>query len=367
MLGNGDGTFGPVQTYLSGGYTATSVAIADLDGDGNPDIVVANSAVSSTNGTNGSVGVLLGNGDGTFQSAQAYNSRAFATLGVAVADVDGDSIPDIVTSNACHSAANGSNCAAGGAVTVLSGKGDGTFIRTTIYSAGAIQSQSLAVADLNRDGRPDVAVVSTCMSSKSCASGGVGVLLNVGKFETSTVLSSSLNPSIYGQGVTFTAKVTPIGPQALTGLVTFRNGTVPLGSATLTNGVAILTKTNLPSGILSITATYVGDTVSGKSVSPVLTQTVSRATTGTSIKSSMNPSIQGQAVTFTANVTSPTAKVTGTVSFTAGTTSLGNITLVGGRASVTLSTLPLGSTKVTATFSGSNFVGSSASLTQTVN
>ena len=366
MLGNGDGTFGPVQTYLSGGYMAMSAAVADLNGDGKPDIVVANSAVSSTDETNGSIGVLLGNGDGTFQSARKYNSLAFATWDVAVADVDGDSIPDVVTSNACHSAPNGSSCSSG-AVTVLFGKGDGTFPRTAIYSAGAAQSRHLAVADLNHDGRPDVAVVSICQSNKPCVSGGVSILLNVAKFESSTFLSSRLNPSTYGQSVTLIAKVTSIAQQAPTGLVMFRNGSVPIGSAPITNGMATLVKSNLPAGALSITAIYPGDTTSGKSVSPVLSQTVSQATTSTSIKSSINPSTLGQTITFTVAATSPTAKVTGTVTFTAGTTNLGTVTLTGGKASLAISTLPHGSAEVTATCRGTNFVGSSASLTQVVN
>ncbi|HUO59630.1 MAG TPA: FG-GAP-like repeat-containing protein [Candidatus Acidoferrales bacterium] len=366
-LGNGDGTFGPVRTYFSGGYTPEYVVIADISGDGKPDIVIANSSLSSTD-SRSSVGVLLGNGDGTFQSVQTYNSDAYGTSGVAVADVDGDSIPDIVTTNSCHIAPIGSNCGSGGAVTVLSGRGNGTFRTPTIYSTRGIQSNSLAVADLNVDGRTDVVAVSTCFSSSTCAYGGVAVLLNVWKFESTTALTSSLNPSTYGQSVTLTAKVTPTGPQPPTGSVIFRNGTMSLGSSMITDGLAILVKNKLPTGNLAITATYSGDSQSGKSISPVLTQIVNRAATHTAIKSSLNPSSEGQTVTFTATVTSATAKVTGTVTFIAGTTNLGTITLVGGKATVTTSMLTHGSTIVTVNFNGgTNFTESSASLTQVVN
>ena len=121
-------------------------------------------------------------------------------------------------------------------------------------------------------------------------------------------------------------------------------------------------------GILSITATYNGDPESAKSTSKPLSQTVKQASTTTRITSSLNPSAQGQPVTFTAKVTSPTAHVTGTVTFTAGAATLGTVTLSGGKASITTSTLPKGTTKITATYNGTaNIVGSSASLSQTVN
>jgi hypothetical protein len=61
-------SFAPAVVYGSGGYLAYSVAVADVNGDGKPDVVVANYCADFNCRTNGSVGVLLGNGDGTFQS-----------------------------------------------------------------------------------------------------------------------------------------------------------------------------------------------------------------------------------------------------------------------------------------------------------
>ena len=66
LLGNGDGTFQAPVTYSSGGYQSYSVAIGDVNGDGKPDLVAANLCQSAGNCGNGGVGVLLGNGDGTF-------------------------------------------------------------------------------------------------------------------------------------------------------------------------------------------------------------------------------------------------------------------------------------------------------------
>src|ERR1019366_5297472 len=121
------------------------------------------------------------------------------------------------------------------------------------------------------------------------------------------------------------------------GTVTFKNGVSPLGTVPLVNGFALLTKTNLPAGTLSITATYNGDTLNNKSTSLTLSQVVRQATTTTTVTSSLNPSVVGQNVTFKATVKSPTVVPVGTVTFTAGTTILGQVSLAGGKASLTTS------------------------------
>ena len=77
---------------------AFSVAVADVNGDGKPDLVVAN---RNTMAAVGSVGVLLGNGDGTFQAAVTYGSGGYQANSVAVADVNGDGKPDLLVANLC--------------------------------------------------------------------------------------------------------------------------------------------------------------------------------------------------------------------------------------------------------------------------
>jgi len=74
LLGNGDGTFQAARIQDSGGLNPTSVAVADVNGDGKPDLIVANGY--STSG----IGVLLGNGDGTFQAAVTYGRVAMRPM-----------------------------------------------------------------------------------------------------------------------------------------------------------------------------------------------------------------------------------------------------------------------------------------------
>ena len=111
----------------------------------------------------------------------------------------------------------------------------------------------------------------------------------------------------------------------------------------------------------------VGDVNNLGSTSAVFSQVVTQATSSASINSSLNPSAQGQGVTFTAKITSPTVVPSGPVTFKAGTTVLGTAQLSGGKAIFTTSTLPAGSSVVKVTYNGnSNIKGSSGSVAQTV-
>lgn len=171
LLGNGDGTFQAAVNYGAGG-TAVSLAVADVNGDGKLDIIVADLGGTISPGA---VGVLLGNGDGTFQPVVTYGSDGYTAYSVAVADVNRDGKLDLIVANVCGF--SGCNDENSGVVAVLLGNGDGTFQSAVPYNSGGDGAYSVGVADFNGDGLPDLAVTNYCTSTGDCSIGVVGVLL----------------------------------------------------------------------------------------------------------------------------------------------------------------------------------------------
>ena len=177
---------------------------------------------------------------------------------------------------------------------------------------------------------------------------------------TQIMLSSSLNPSTYGQAVNFTAVVTPAPPDGET--VTFLKGSTTLGTGTLSGGSASFTTSTLAAGTLTIKATYGGDSTYAGSTSNVVSQVVNEASTATTLVSSPNPSNSGQAVTFTASVAPEySGTVTGMVAFFYGSTKKTTVALSSGVATYTTASLPIGTDMITATFNGSTSFTSSTS------
>jgi hypothetical protein len=187
---------------------------------------------------------------------------------------------------------------------------------------------------------------------------------------TTTVLSSSPNPSTYGQSVTFTVVITSrLGAPPDGETVTFKQGTTVLGTAVLGGGAADFSTSTLGVGTKAVTAVYGGDSSFHGSTSKATRQMVSKATTTTTLVSSQNPSNLGQSVTFTASIAPQlSGKVTGTVTFYDGTTLLKTVPVSGGAANFTTLKLASGQHTITATYKGStSFDGSSSPpLTQTV-
>jgi hypothetical protein len=186
----------------------------------------------------------------------------------------------------------------------------------------------------------------------------------VQKKTTSLVLTSSKNPGFYASGVTLRATVTP-GTAA--GTVTFKDGSVTIGTGSLAQGSGSYTTLLLSIGSHSLTAVYAGAANFSGSTTSTLTQVVNTGSlTTTALVSSLNPSVDGESVTFTATVTPHTA--TGTLTFKDGSTTIGTTTLANGSGSFVTASLSAGSHSITAVYDGTSaHEGStSAALVQVV-
>ncbi len=232
LLGNGDGTFQPATSFPLSGF-AFFATLADLNNDGKLDLVISYSVHNIT--------VLLGNGDGSFQAGTDYQVGTFPGSAVA-ADVNGDGNLDLVVavSNAEH-----------GSVTVLLGKGDGSFQSARQFGA-ELGAYGVAAADLNHDRAIDLAVA-------NLSTNNVSVLMNSGG--TFVATASSENPAPVGQSVTFTATVAPSLVQTIpTGKIAFADDATILATVPLDpSGQASFTTSSLSLGTHTIRTKYSGD------------------------------------------------------------------------------------------------------------
>jgi uncharacterized repeat protein (TIGR01451 family) len=195
----------------------------------------------------------------------------------------------------------------------------------------------------------------------------------VGKAATTTVVSSSVNPSVFGQPVTLKAKVTanPPGAGTPTGTVQFFDGATPIGSGTLAAGVTTIA---VPASVINsvgthhIAATYSGDGNFLASNSTVFDQVVNKAPTATSLSAVPPGSVGfGHVATFTATVSVPSPGAgapTGPVVFTVDGTPVGTVNLnASEQASIATASLSPGSHVIGAAYQGDgNFLGSSTTL-----
>jgi hypothetical protein len=394
LLGNGDGTFQNAVVYSSGAYDPISLAVADVNLDGKLDILVLNARPSASKASPSMVSVLLGNGNGTFQSAVLHSlgtgiEAAGENGSLAVADVNGDGKPDLVVAT-CAS----ENCSGVGSVTILLGKGNDTFEKPVSYETGEANAASVVVADVNGDGIQDLLISDYCATS-ACDEGALTVMLGAGEGNFQKPVSYSSGSFYNGQIVLADVNSNGIPDVIMTGCGAGDRGTrecdtteshisVFTGKGNGTFGTAVtflsggdvaesvaaadLTGNGKPDLVVANCLTDVGGTCglsNSGNVSVLLnTNTVSRTASTTTLASSPNPSTAGHAVTFSAIVVSTASETpAGTVSFFYGTTNLGDAVVnASGVATFTISTLPVGTDDMTAVYNGDTKIAPSTSL-----
>lgn len=403
LHGNGDGTFAASATPMTAvanasaaavpmgnlpeapqiaGMVQAAVVMADLDGDGYGDVIVAydntnaDHAHPSAAAAN-AIYVWYGKSDGTFTSPVVMTpSRNFYQL--AAVDVNGDGRLDLVMSD-------------GYVVSVKDNLGGRTFGVETHFLAG-MGINSISAGDVNKDGFTDLVIANggmvlsnpaigqkTATNLPDVNTGGITVLLNTGEkglVPTTTVLTITSPLTItFGQEVDGTAQVTASDGSLSTGTITFYDGATnictipvaPLASCPASAGAGFAVGTHVLTAVYSGDSTHLGSTSAAVTI---VVLPVAKVQTMTMLTSNLDPAASGQSVTFTANVAAMGAIApTGVVTFLDGSTVLGTKMMVGsGVASFTTSSLSVGSHAITASYSGdANSAASvSAVLTETV-
>jgi hypothetical protein len=271
LLGNGDGTFqtpSNVTVAASGTPTSTySVLVSDLNKDGKLDLVCLNETNASSQAQ---MAIALGNGDGTFQAPTLLNvsgGDSIRSSGIAAADFNADGNIDLALLDP------------GDLSGIYYGNGDGTFI--SVPSNGNVYPKDLInvaaggmsiATDLNKDGKPDILAGNTILLN---IYGSAPVITPPAS--STTTLKASATTITTGTSVTFTATVAGASGSSgtPTGTVTFLDGATKLGSGTLNgSGVATYATSSLATGSHSITAQYGGDTNFAASTSSAVTITV---------------------------------------------------------------------------------------------
>ncbi len=140
---NGDGTFGERMQYSTERDSSSSVQLADIDGDGDLDMVTAGKGLS------GVATIRKNNGDGTFGSATQYTMEEESTSSLSLSDIDGDGDLDMVTAGY-----NGKD--SDGEITIRKNNGDGTFGAAVHYSAEQTDTHCMTIGDVDNDGVLDI-------------------------------------------------------------------------------------------------------------------------------------------------------------------------------------------------------------------
>jgi hypothetical protein len=335
LLGQGNGTFQAFTTGQTGGLTG------DFNGDGLTDF---------ESNTDQQMQVSLSNGDGTFRNGFLLSSNKLGTM-QAPADFNGDGILDLMSLTGLNAP-----------LSLFFGKDDGSFVDSGISLLPPGGNYLTAIADFDRNGSPDVAILNP-------TAGIVTIALNKNSFQlANTALSELPGKVVVGGPLTLSAAVSA-KQGTPTGNLEFKQAGVPQITVPLNSGAAQATLTVPPlAGTYGYTALYTGDGTFSGSLSQRLLVTVSAASTTTTVTSNGASSKLGQSVTFTATIHPQySGQPTGTVEFYADGNPMGSASVSGGQAAFSTNTLTMGTHTIQADYSGdSSFTTSLGSVKQKI-
>jgi hypothetical protein len=343
FLGNGDGTFRQSPLNPASPSTASVIALADLNGDGILDAVYRP-------GTS----IYAGNGDGTFQTTPFYTvtlPQYTAVESFAMADVNGDGYPDLLL-------VEGAGPTSYLAVYLGDGHGNFTqdpndyFVSTLTgnvpYTTTPARLNNQA-PPLPSDNQLDLSMAITVGNptyTVSLLNQANATPVKPAPITSTTALQASPTKAAPNAAITLTASVFGTNP---TGAVSFAANGNNLGTEALANGTATLQTSFVHVGSYTVTATYAGDTNNTASTSTAAVVTITPAASSTTLVAPSGGNVNGQ-ITLKATVTGDSP--TGSVSFSAGAISLGTASLTSGVATLETSFAAAGSYSVTATYPG---------------
>ena len=388
LFGIGDGTFSSPVEFPAGGF-AYGITVADVNHDGTPDVVTANDDYSG-------VTVLLNlNGAGTQSTYTVRTSTPSVTVsagGIAVYDLTispANHYNGIVTMS-CGTLPALTTCSFSPPSFPMDGHTPvavqltvtttavGAFLREPetlkpghsspilLAAFSGIGLFGIVLCNRQKHGSRLLALLLALLAApvllslngcgKDCDDSPTQCLTptTATASATTATVTSSLNPAVAGQAVTFTGKIKS-SASIPTGTVTFLDGTTKLGTGTLSSGAVSLQTSSLTAGTHSITVSYAGDSSFKTSVSSALTETVSSASaaaTAATVTSSLNPALAGQTVTFAGKISSSGGTPTGTVAFLDGGTQIGTGALSSGVAKLQTSSLTAGTHNLTVSYTG---------------
>ena len=318
LRGNGDGTFSAAAMVLSVSDSA-GILIADMTGDGVPDLVVGHYPTQS-------VSVLAGNGDGTF-AAPVDTPVGVSVSGITGGDFNRDGIFDVAIASRASSA-----------VTILLGVGNGTFMAPVIYSSG--DAVAIAAEDINRDGIPDLITANFYDNSTS-------VLVGNGDGSFRPAIRNPINPDPnYGGGSSsdgvFSLFISDFDGDGIPdiaaggglygGLFVFHGH----GDGSFAGPIEFTSSSSL--ALADFNSDGLPDFATVSDNSSAVSILYGRVAPRLSMTASVNPAAENQPLTLTVTASYPAA--TGTITFTNGyhlNSPIGTAPLINGQAVLTMS------------------------------